>query len=98
MNNNVSVQAMLESVQTIRSNIIAPINDNVANIVQEYRNLAGGTLSSQDIDSIVSEINNKTTALENDFNNLITELTSMMTTSSEEIDRSQKSINANLGQ
>lgn len=86
MNNNVSVTALSNAILDIQRNYIEKISDRVNEIINQYKGLGAGTLSSSEIDLLVSEINMRTTKLQNDFVTISNELRKAIGQSQEEID------------
>ena len=96
-NNNVSVKALSDAIWAIQRDYMEKISDAVDSIINQYKGLGAGTLSSAEIDRLVSEINMKTTKLQNDFIQVSNELRKSIGQSQEEIDNANRRMLYALG-
>lgn len=84
---NVSTLGIADGIDYLQSNFINKLDENVQEAVNAYKNLQSQEiLSSANIDSITSEIQAKVTQLQNDFDELGSNLKQGMFQSQEAIE------------
>ena len=97
-NKNVSTIGIGEGIDYLEKEFIGKLDENVNQILASYMSLGAGTLSSANIDQLVSEIRGKITELQNSFDSLASQLRTNMTQSSEAIATSRSNIENTLDQ
>ena len=95
----VSTIGIEEGIDYLSSQFIAKLDDNVTEIINQYSSLsANGTLSSENIDSLVAGIKAEVSKLQNNFDALSQKLKTNMSQSSETIATQRSNIENTLNQ
>ena len=95
----VSTIGIEEGIDYLSSQFIAKLDDNVNEIVEQYSSLsANGTLSSENIDNLVTGIKAEINKLQNNFDELSQKLKTNMAQSSETIATQRADIENTLNQ
>lgn len=97
-NKNVSTISINEGIDYIEKELIAKLDDNVSQILASYQSLGTGTLSSANIDEIVTEIRGKINELQESFDSLSQKIRTEMSQSSENIVTSRTNIENTMSQ
>lgn len=96
-NRDVSVTAILEGVDYLKSQFVANLDEQAESAIGVYQQMMGqGTLSSGNIDTITQEIRGRIAAIQSNFNTLAADLRRQLTESADVISQGTKNIESSL--
>lgn len=96
-NRDVSVTAILEGVDYLKSQFVATLDEQAESAIGVYQQMMGqGTLSSGNIDTITQEIRGRIAAIQSNFNTLAVDLRRQLTESADVIAQGTKNIESSL--
>ena len=93
----VSAIGIEEGINYLQSQFIAQLDENVNEVIEQYKSLQAGALSSQNIDGLVAGINSQVTKLQSDFDDLASKIKTSMSQSTEAVTQGQANIESTLG-
>lgn len=93
----VSAIGIEEGINYLQSQFIAQLDENVNEVIEQYKSLQAGALSSQNIDVLVAGINSQVTKLQSDFDDLASKIKTSMSQSTEAVTQGQANIESTLG-
>ena len=93
----VSAIGIEEGISYLQTQFISQLDESVNEVVEQYKSLQAGALSSQNIDTLVAGINSQVTKLQSDFDELAAKLKTSMSQSTEAITQGQANIENTLG-
>ena len=88
----ISIQAILDGIDYLKSNFVAKLDEQTDQAIQSYTNLKQGILSSANIDSIVNEIKEKVAQLQSNYNEVADTIRKELTTTEELVSQNTKNI------
>ena len=94
---SVSAISIEDGINYLQSKFISQLDENVNDVVEQYKSLQSGALTSQNIDTLVAGINNQIIKLQADFDELAGKLKTSMSQSSETGTQEQANIDDILG-